>query len=301
MRNKIPIMALWLAASSAWAQQNAHDGHHGAHESTPAPAQESMPSPTPAPTSGMDPAAHSAMSAPATADEPRDPHAYADGYGFSQLPMRHEDMAMNYHLIRLDQLERSRTDDRTVTRYELFVSYGGDIDRGVIRADGEVAGGTLDEASTELLWSRAVAPFWNALTGLRYDSGEGPDRTWFALGIQGLAPYWFEVDATAYVGDQGRSAVTVEAEYELLFTQRLVLQPRIEATAYGQRDNERAIGPGLSSAAAGLRLRYEIRREFAPYIGVEWAATFGATAELARDAGDESAETRAVAGVRAWF
>ena len=122
-----------------------------------------------------------------------------------------------------------------------------------------------------------------------------------AFGVEGLAPYWFEIDATAYVGDEGRSALRFAVEYELLLTQKLVLQPRIEANFYGQPDAELALGAGLSSAVAGLRLRYEIRREFAPYVGIEWAGKYGSTADYAQAAGAETKETRFVAGLRFWF
>ena len=136
---------------------------------------------------------------------------------------------------------------------------------------------------------------------MRYDSGVGPDRKWLAFGVQGLAPYWFEVDATVYAGEQGRSAFRLEAEYELLLTQKLILQPRIETNFYGRRDAARELGSGLSDLAAGVRLRYEIRRELAPYVGIERSGKFGETADFARAAGHDSQETRVVAGLRFWF
>ncbi len=146
-----------------------------------------------------------------------------------------------------------------------------------------------------------MAPYWDTQLGVRYDSGVGPDRGWLAFGIQGLAPYWFEVDATAYVGGNGRSALRLGAEYELLLTQRLILQPRVEFNLYGKRDQARDIGRGLSDGIAGLRLRYEITRQIAPYVGVEWAAKFGQTAGFARAEGEKTTETRWVAGLRVWF
>jgi copper resistance protein B len=152
-----------------------------------------------------------------------------------------------------------------------------------------------------LLWGHAVAAYWDTQLGVRYDSGVGTDRKWLAFGVQGLAPYWFEVEATAYAGEQGRTAFRLEAEYELLLTQKLILQPRIEANFYGKRDVARELGSGLSDLAAGVRLRYEIRREFAPYIGIERADKFGATADFARAAGHDTQETRIVAGLCFWF
>jgi copper resistance protein B len=119
--------------------------------------------------------------------------------------------------------------------------------------------------------------------------------------VQGLAPYWFELDVTAYVGSKGRTALAAEAEYELLLTQRLVLQGRAEATAYGKDDAVNAIGKGLASFSAGLRLRYEFSRQFAPYAGIEWSSKYGNTADLARLHNDATEDTAVVAGIRFWF
>ena len=146
-----------------------------------------------------------------------------------------------------------------------------------------------------------MAAYWDTQLGVRHDGGEGPSRSWLAFGVQGLAPYWFEVDAAVYVGDAGRTALRLEAEYELLLTQKLILQPRVEANLYGKRDAERGLGAGLSDLTAGVRLRYEIRREFAPYVGIEWAGKFGRTADYAQAAGEDAKETRFVAGLRFWY
>ena len=121
------------------------------------------------------------------------------------------------------------------------------------------------------------------------------------LGLQGLAPYWFEIDGAVYLGEQGRSMLQLEAEYELLLTQRLILQPRLETTFYGQNDASAGIGSGLSSATAGVRLRYEFTRQLAPYVGVEWSGKFGNTADLNRAAGRNPHDTRLVAGLRFWL
>jgi copper resistance protein B len=194
-----------------------------------------------------------------------------------------------------------RTDGRWSTAYELQARYGRDYDRLVLKAEGEVDGGKLEEARTELLWGHAVAVHWDMQLGVRHDSGVGPNRSWLAFGVQGLAPYWFEIDATAYVGDEGRSALRLEADYELLLTQKLILQPRVEANLYGKRDAERALGSGLSDLTIGVRLRYEIRREFAPYVGIERANKYGATADYVRAEGQRTSESRIIAGLRFWF
>ena len=231
----------------------------------------------------------------------RDPHAYSGGYGFGpSSPLKLADEAYMGSVM-VNRLEGAQSRDNSFGMYDLQGGFGKDYDRLVLKAEGEADDGKLHEARTELLWGHALATHWNAQLGVRYDSGLAPDRKWLALGVQGLAPYWFEVDATAYIGEQGRTALRLGAEYELLLTQKLVLQPRIEASFYGRQDAARELGPGLSSLATGVRLRYEIRREFAPYVGVEWSGKFGGTADYARGKGVRSNETRVVAGVRFWF
>lgn len=250
---------------------------------------------------------HSGHTSPAgTADarptsNVRDPHAYSGGYEFSQFPMRHDTSDHYIGMLLVDRLEAVHTDDNTAAAYDLQASYGGPFNRAVLKAEGEADDGEIEEASTELLWSHAVAPLWNGQIGLRHDSDDGPDRSWLGVGIQGLAPYWFEVDVTAYLGEQGRGALNLEADYDLLFTQRWILQPRFEANLYTKDDPERGVGAGISDATLGVRLRYEIWREFAPYIGVEWGGRFGDTADYARTAELDTGETRGVAGVRFWF
>ena len=201
----------------------------------------------------------------------------------------------------MDNLEAVRSDGNTAMGYDLQAWYGRTYDRAVFKAEGDIDDGEVKEARTELLWGHAIAAFWDMQLGVRYDSGEGPDRSWLAFGVQGLAPYWFEVEATGYLGEAGRTALRLDASYELLLTQKLILQPRIETNAYGTRDASRGLGSGLSDLSATLRLRYEIRREFAPYVGIEWARKFGDTEDLARAAGEDASETRFIAGVRFWF
>ncbi|HCE39109.1 MAG TPA: copper resistance protein CopB, partial [Alcanivorax sp.] len=130
---------------------------------------------------------------------------------------------------------------------------------------------------------------------------DDPNRDWASFGVQGLAPYLFESEATLFVGEEGLTNLRLEAEYEILFTQKLILVPAVEANFYGKEDEELGIGEGLTDIEAGLRLRYEIRREFAPYIGVNWERQFGDTAAKTRGAGDDVSETTLVAGVRFWF
>lgn len=178
--------------------------------------------------------------------------------------------------------------------------YGNDRDKLWLRSEGEREG-RPHSGDVEAFWSHAVATFWDTQLGVRSDIGEGRKRQWAAFGVQGLAPYWFEVEATAYAGQGGRTAARVRVEYELLFTQRLILQPEIEVNAYGRDDVAQGIRAGLSSIEGGLRLRYEIRRSIAPYLGVSWVHLAGGTADLAAHRGGRITERHWVAGVRLWY
>lgn len=288
-----------------------HEQHQGHEAMPPVDGNEPMTA-TPVASStgdmaGMD---HGDMqmqggSAPADA---RDPNAYSDGFtldsGKYALPGPQRLRLADEHsfgAVLFDRLERAYGRDGDATSYDGQAWLGTTYNRLVLKAEGNYANSRLEEARSEVLWGHAIASYWDSQLGVRFDSGEGPNRTWAAFGVQGLAPYWFNVDATAYVGEQGRTALRLSAEYELLLTQRLVLQPRIEANFYGKSDAARGIGSGLSDAVAGLRLRYEISRQFAPYVGVEWAGKIGQTADIARAEGKPRNETLWVVGVRFWF
>lgn len=208
-----------------------------------------------------------------------------------------------HHYLLLDRLETREADPGSAQAWEASVWIGGDIDRLWLRSEGERVRGRLDSADVEALYGRAISPWWDLLAGLRHDAGPGdvPSRQWIALGVQGLAPYKFEVSATAYLGRAGHSAIKAGADYDVLLSNRLILQPRIEATWYGRADPGTRSGAGLSSVTAGLRLRYEIVRRFAPYIGIEHERRFGDSTDFARADGDAARETRWVAGLRIWF
>jgi copper resistance protein B len=139
------------------------------------------------------------------------------------------------------------------------------------------------------------------VAGARLDTGGGPSRAYAALGLQGLAPQWLHAEATAYLGEGGQLGLRLKGGYEWLITNRAILSARVEADAWGDDDERAGIGSGLAEASAGLRLRYEVRREFAPYAGIEWTGLFGDTADLARAAGEDARDTRLVAGLRFWF
>ena len=191
--------------------------------------------------------------------------------------------------------------------------YGGDQNKLWIRSEGQyVASGSstgLRDTDLEILWDRVVSRWWNLQVGARQDLGSGQSRTWGAIGIEGLAPQWFQTEAVFYVSDAGRTAARLKAQYDLLLTQRLVLQPFAEANlfrgresiSYGRSDERREIGSGLSDLEISLRLRYELRREWAPYIGLVWLRRFGGTAALVRAAGGEASDLELALGLRAWF
>jgi len=200
-----------------------------------------------------------------------------------------------------DQLEWRNAAEGSALDWDAEGWYGGDTDKVGLRTEGERVAGTTQNARADLLWDHTFARWWSVQAGGRQDFGAGPARTWAAVGVQGLAPYWFNTEATFYVGEQGRTAMRLKSEYELLLTQRLILQPEGEANLYGKSDPARQLGSGLSDLELGLRLRYEVRREFAPYIGVVWARQFGGTADRVREAGGNPSDVQFVAGVRAWF
>jgi copper resistance protein B len=197
-----------------------------------------------------------------------------------------------------DELEMHESDELA---WDATFWVGRAFDKLAVRTEGEKSGGDTERAELELLWSHSVARWWDVVAGARTDFEPGRTQSWAAFGVQGLAPYRFELEATAYVGDGGRAAARFEGEYELLITQRLILQPQLELNWYGQSDPARGVGPGLSTGEVALRLRYELRRELAPYVGLVRERKYGATADAARANGEDADDTRLVAGVRLRF
>ena len=180
--------------------------------------------------------------------------------------------------------------------------FGNDINRLWIRSEGERSDNALGDWSVDALYGHSISPWWDVVAGARHDnSRESPDLTRAAFGLQGMSPYKFEVSAMAYIGGPRKAELAFEVEYDVLLTNRLILQPLVEVDFYGKDDPARGIGSGLSTMEAGLRLRYEVAREFAPYIGIVHEAKFGRTADFARAAGDDPFSTNLVVGVRAWF
>ena len=237
----------------------------------------------------------------------RDPHAYSAGTTLTEGPYALEgnerltlaDEHPFYALLG-DRLEYNEQANAGV--FDLQTWYGTTFDRLVIKTEGDFSEGSIEENQTDILWGHAVSAYWDTQAGVRLDyNKEGENRQWLAFGLQGLAPYWFELDMTAYVGERGNTAFTLEAEYELLLTQKLIIQPRAEITLYGKNDKQNELGSGLSSSAIGFRVRYEFTRQFAPYIGVEWSNKFGNTADYATSSGQSNNNTAFVAGIKFWF
>ena len=203
--------------------------------------------------------------------------------------------------VMLDQLETRDVGDDNENVWDIQGWIGKDLTKLWIKSEGESTSGNTEEAEIQFLYSKAVATYWELQLGVRHDFRPSPNRSWVAIGFQGLAPYFFKIDTALFIGESGRTALRLEAEYELLFTQRLILTPEIEFNFYGQDDVAVGIGSGLSDVEAGLRLRYEIRREFAPYIGVNWSRLFGSTANFARGVGKSTSDAQFTIGIRAWF
>lgn len=252
-----------------------------------------------APAPPVAPAPAAASSGPAhAADAVYGAHAMAA----ARAGMRKEHGDVRTGKVLLDRLEYRLTDGRDGYAWDAQGWYGGDIDKLWLKSEGEGAfGESLEHGEVQALWSRAIDPWFDLQLGLRHDFGRGQDRSHLALGVQGLAPYWFEVDAAAFVSEKGDVSARFEAEYDLRITQKLILQPAAEVEFSLQDVPELGIGAGLSSAEAGLRLRYGIAPQFAPYLGVEYERGFGDTARFRRAAGEEAGGWRLLAGLRAWF
>ena len=200
------------------------------------------------------------------------------------------------------QLEGRWNGSNTQFRWEGQGWVGTDLDKLWIKSEGTLlSNGTLDDGQHQFLYSRAVTTYFDLQAGLRSDIDSRPTRNWGALGIQGLAPYFFDLELTGYASDEGHLAAKLEASYDLLLTQRLILQPQIEVNLYSKADPSRMVGAGFSDIDTGLRLRYEIDRKFAPYLGVVYEGKFGQTANFARRAGESTGDVRIAFGVRVWF
>lgn len=210
------------------------------------------------------------------------------------------DATLNYRVL-FDQLEWQYIHGTQGLRWDNTSWVGGDLNRLWIKSEGEALDGIVEEAELKVLYGRSVSRWWDVVAGIRQDIRPSPSHTWLAVGVQGLAPHWFEIDTTLYVGANSHTAARLEVEYEVLLTNRLLLQPLVEISLAGKDDPDRGIGAGLSTGEVGFRLRYEIRREVAPYAGLVWHRKLFGTADFASAEGREVGGWHLVAGLRTWF
>ena len=217
----------------------------------------------------------------------------------SSAPEHHEPLIGH---VLVDQLEYGFKEGQNDVAWKADAWYGGDYSRVWMKTEGDYApSGGLEKAEVQLLYSRLLGYYWDLQAGLRHDFRPDPSRSYAVLGLQGLAPNYFEVDLQGFVSNKGDVSARLEAEYDLLITQRLVLQPRFETDVAVQEVRELDVGSGINDVELGLRLRYEITRKFAPYIGVAWERKLGETAGLARRAGEDVETFRLLTGLRLWF
>lgn len=327
-----PIML--AAIGPAAAQAPNHAAHQMQTQPPPAAEQETMPpdphaghdmSATPAPQA--DPHAGHDMSAvgipdvetsadnvgrppetPPPAAASSEPAHAADLYfdaasmAAAREQLRIENGEIRTHLVLFDQLEANFDDGEEGYSWDAQGWYGGDIHRFWWKSEGEGGfGGKLEDAEVQALYSRAFTPYFDVQAGIRQTYAPEGERTDLVVGVQGLAPYWFEVGAAAFLSSKGEFRARAEAEYDLRITQRLILQPRAEINLSAEDIPELSIGAGVSSVEFGARLRYEIRREFAPYVGVEWVSGIGETRDFREARGEDTESTRLLVGLRAWF
>lgn len=317
-----------FAATSAAAQGKMQEtsptlqstGHSAPAASPAATAEQPMdmgsmdmgntPSGTPA-TPGMQPVSGSATAQPMNMGSmqggrapagARDPNAYADGYKNSTLPGFEKADQLPVSLMLIDQLEFVTGNEGDGVAWSAQFARGPDKDKFWLRTQGlKQSRDRLDpETGVEALWWHAYSPFWGRTLGVRQDIGRGA-HTWLAFGVEGLAPYWFKLELTGYVSDAGNLSARLKGSYDLLFTNRLILTPSIESNVFSKKQADRQLGAGVSNVELGLRLRYEIKRKFAPYVGFVWERSFGDTADFKRLEGEPVTERRLVAGLRLWW
>jgi copper resistance protein B len=283
-----------LAQSDSTARSGAAAQHAGHQHAPPPTAPEPAPQPPHDHRVGAQPQPELPAFIPRLTEEDRKA-AFPDLEGHAV----HDDSMHSFVLF--DQLEWQAARDNGGLNLDSKGWVGFDRDRLWFRAEGDSDNGRVGDAQAHVLYGRQVLRWWDVVAGLRQDFRPGPAQTWAAVGVQGLAPYWFEIEATAYLGASGRTQFRFEIEYELLLTNRLVLQPLLEVDINGKSDPERGVGAGFSTTHLGFRLRYELKRELAPYIGVTWNRKHGETADFAAAAGGDLSGARFVTGLRLWF
>lgn len=239
---------------------------------------------------------------PVPADHAADAFYNSAEMARARAAMLKESGGMAFSQFMLDRLEYRMGKGADGYHWEGEGWIGGDINRFAFKTEGEGAfGGPLERAEVQALYSRAIDPWFNLEAGVRHDIRPDPRRTYAVVGIEGLAPYWFEVSAQAFLSNRGDAHLRLEGSYDQRISQRLILQPAAEINVAAQDVPELGIGSGVSDVELGLRLRYEFAREFAPYLGVNWERKLGDTARFARADGERASATSLVMGVRFWF
>ncbi|CAN5254860.1 copper resistance protein B [soil metagenome] len=277
--------------STPAAQQKPAPDPHAGHDMDTGTGSSSTPPEGPPPPAAFSGPRHAAdvLFDPSAMDEARE-------------RLRADQGAISSFRLMIDQGETRVYDGRDGYLWDAQGWYGGDIDKLWLKTEGEGSfGEKTEQAEVQALWSRAITPWFDVQAGARYDFAPEPERGHLVVGLQGLAPYLFEIDAAAFLSDEGDVSARLEAEYELLITQRLILQPRAEVNLAAREVRERGIGSGVNDVELGLRLRYEFAREFAPYVGVDWERKLGTTADFARAEGEDVGDISFVAGLRLWF
>lgn len=261
---------------------------HAGHSATTEPVNPPVGTP---PAEALGGPAHAADQRFAPADMTRARAAMIKGHG-----------AIQTHKVMIDELEWRSQEGADGYAWEGQAWFGGDTDRLWFKSKGEGEfRGRLEKIEAQALWSHAIGPWFNLELGLRQDFRAGPDRTYATAGVQGLAPYWFEMSAAAFLSNKGELTARIEADYDLRLTQRLILQPRVQLDLAAQDVPDLRLGSGMATAELGLRLRYEIVPELAPYVGLYYEGAIGRTADLRRAGGDDAETSGLIAGIRLWF
>ena len=204
-------------------------------------------------------------------------------------------------MVKADKFELRDADEGTVTAWEGSIWVGKDLNKFWFKTEGERNEDETEASEYQFLYSRAVDSNWDLQVGVKHDDYPKPSQDWAAIGFYGVAPYWFEIDTALFFGEDGQTNLRLSAEYEFMLSQKWVLSPEIEINAFGKSDSEFGLGSGIASIETGIRLRYEITRELAPYIGINNERLIGDTADIAEDAGESTSDTQIVAGIRFWF
>lgn len=230
-------------------------------------------------------------------------HYGADEMAEARRQLQESHGGQRYLFLEAERLEFRTNEGDGLFLWDAQGWYGGDINKLWVKAEGEYGFevDAFEGAEVQALYSRAISAFFDLQAGIRHDFEPDPSRTHAVIGLQGLAPHWFEVDFAAFLSDEGDLTARLEAEYDILFTQRLILQPRAELALSAQDVPELGVGSGLSSAELGLRLRYEFTRKFAPYIGLSWERAVGDTADFTRLAGKPVDSLSFLFGLRLWY